>query len=180
MSQLWEVALLTFIASFGIQFGFYLYYKITSNPIIKTHKSVISYLSGVIGDAILMPLVNILAVSALNSLNYKFNITTLLWASFGGTIVFFVFHLGQEYFKLTNWTMPENGLWNNVGVYHAIFMFAESTFLIFVIINFVQNGLNYGFSQIPTSNLLLALFVMLIFLITFVIDYWSLLFKKLF
>lgn len=177
MNLFW-ITLVTFAASFGVQFAFYLYYRYKSHPLIKTHKAVVNYTSGIIGDGVLMPLTNIFAFSVLTSLNYRFDAITLLWALLGGIITVFIFHWGQEYFHLHNWTMPESGRWNLLGVYHAMFMFAESSFLCFVLINYLQIALKNGFMAIPQSALYSGLLAMFIFFVTFVYDYWDSLFSR--
>lgn len=175
LSTILQVGFITFVFSFGVQAAFYYYYKFTNNSLIKKHKAVMQYTSGVIGDGILMPLTNIFAVLALNSQKIVIEPYTLLFSIIGGIITVFIFHYGQEYYNLKNWTMPDTGLWNLLGVYHAVFMFAESSFLCFVLINWVQKG----FYSISSHAIYVGFLVMFVFFITFVYDYWKPLFRNL-
>lgn len=172
------VGLITFFFSFGVQVGFYLWYKYHQHYLVTQYKTVFDYTSGVIGDGLLVPLTNIFAVMTMFSIAEGFlNFERWLYAGLTGFTITYLFHVGQEYYKLINWTMPKVGHWNLLGTYHAFFMFFESTFLCYILYSYLQstardgNFSNYSFSY--------SLLVLALFLISFIYDYWNPLFKKL-
>lgn len=181
MSELVLVALITFFFSLGVQACFYLYWKFIGHDHIKTHRHVFNYLSGVIGDGVLVPLVNVFAyliLVRLGNLTTEYYFFALTFA--GGLIITLIFHWGQEKYNLTNWTMPHKGHWNMLGLYHAIFMFFESSFLVYVLLSFLKRFIFDGlalFSLVPIGYLTA---ILLLFFVTFIHDYWENLFQAFF
>lgn len=181
MEYKWIISIfaITLFFSFGVQSFFYLWYKKYHPEFIKKQKYVFQYISGVVGDGLLVPLVNIFAVSTFDHIK-TFSITGLIiFLTFlGGFLVTYFFHYSQQRFNLTNWTMPKKGVWNLLGLYHAAFMFFESSFLIFTLLIFFQNVRVFGVNAIPNKSMLYAVFVLVIFLLSMIIDYWDDLFKN--
>lgn len=171
----------TLFLSFGVQFGFYLWYKKNNPDFLKKYQHVLQYWSGLLGDGLFVPLINVFAVLTLNQIApLEINFQTIILSFLGGLIITFLFHFGQQHYKLINWTMPEVGNWNLLGLYHAIFMFFESSFLIFTLISFIIYTNNYGLSIVSNSPIKYGFLVLFIFFVTFVYDYWKTLFKKIF
>ena len=75
--------------------------------------------------------------------------------------------------------MPQVGKWNHLGLYHAIFMFLESSFLVFTLITYVQYLENNGSGVIYNSPIKYGFLMLFIFFVSFVHDYWHTLFKNL-
>lgn len=160
--------IITCFFSFGVQSLFYFWYQVHNPKLIKNYQVVFQYMSGVIGDGLLVPLMNVFAIETLLNVYEVPSIQLVLYSFLGGLIVTFLFHFYQEYFDLTNWTMPISGEWNGLGFYHAFFMFFESSFLCFTIIAFISaNGMN----SIIRSPIMNGLLIFFIFALTFFYDY---------
>jgi len=167
-----EVGLITFFFSFGVQSLGYLWYKFIDHELIKCHKCVIHYTSGMIGDGILVPLINVICVLTIYSLNQTIHNYSLWPVAFLiGVIVTFIFHYYQQKLKLTNWTMPEVGRWNLLGIYHATFMTFETSFLAFTLLVIIQVSLNMGLTSVLNSPVKYAFLILSIFASTFLYDY---------
>lgn len=178
--NLFVVAAVTCFFSFGVQFLFWFWYFLRGEIIIKKYKTVFSYSSGYIGDLICMPATNIFAVVALDRLgNPYLDFSVWLWAILVGLVTTFIFHQGQKHFNLINWTMPQKGKWTLLGVYHSLFMFAESSFLAFSLISYFKHLAYAGRGSFAGAPVVLGLGVMFLFFVTFVYDYWKPLFKPL-
>ncbi len=178
-ATIFGIALVTCWFSFGVQFSCYVWYRKHHHPILKMHKSVVNYHSGMIGDAILMPMVNVFCGSILQLSGWPWPTSLEVVVSMiMGILITFAFHYGQYYYHLTNWTMPENGRWNKLGLYHALFMFCESSFLSYTLIKAIQLVSEKGFATV-SQPFVMAWMVLAVFLITFMYDYWKLLFLKL-
>lgn len=167
--------LLTLFFSFGVQSLFYLYFRCTNNKVLK-FKHVFNYYSGIIGDGILIPLLNVFAVKILLDLNGGFSNELIFLSLIAGIFITFIFHFGQSYFNQINWTMPQKNQWNILGLYHCIFMFFESSFLVFTLLIFCKYA--PGFERIIYSSFGLGGLVLFLFFLTFMIDYWKSLFRK--
>lgn len=173
------VGSVTCILSFGVQCGFFVLYKLTGNPIIKNYKHVFSYTSGVIGDGLLVPLVNIFAFLTLTQIGHTIpRLDILILGLIMGFGVTFIAHWGQRKYDQKNWTMLKRGEWNNLGLYHAIFMFLESSFLGYTLIFYIDYLFNPN-SEAVFTPFWYAIFVLLLFALTFIFDYWDCLFKGL-
>lgn len=173
------VFLVTLFFSFGMQSLFYLRYVLGNRKIIREYKMVFAYKSGVIGDGVLIPLCNVFAWLVLaRLLPWNTDFVFLLTCVLSGLFITFLFHWGQQRFHLTNWTMPSSGHWTLLGVYHAIFMFCEISFLSFVLFNYL--GHVFGGAATDSIPLHYALIILALFFVTFVHDYWEPLFVKLF
>ena len=166
---------ITFFLSFGVQAIFYLWYLKHNQDFLKKYQHVFQYTSGIIGDGILVPLINVFAVMTLFSVEVEVSIYAILFVISCGVLTTFIFHYGQQYFRLTNWTMPSVGKWNTLGTYHSFFMLGESSFLSFVLFEFLNSR---SLSYLPTSPMKNGLLVLFIFAATFVYDYRNSLFKK--
>jgi hypothetical protein len=170
--QVIQVFLISCFFSFGVQTLAYFYYKSIKHPLVRAHKSVVHYWSGIIGDGVLVPGVNVFCLMTIYHLGQglrDFGIWP--YALAGGVFITFIFHYYQQRWNLTNWTMPEVGRWNLLGIYHALFMFCESTFLCYSLGAVITHGSNSGFTLIIGSPLKYSLIVLGIFLITFLYDY---------
>lgn len=174
------IALATCFFSFGIQTLFYLWYLIRREPIIGRYKTVFSYYSGVVGDAILIPATNVFAFLTLEGVEFPLaDYPSWLAAFVIGLTTTLLIHFVQKHLNLTNWTMPQKGKWTFLGIYHTLFMFVETIFLSFTLLTFVRQILTEG-KSLGASYVRSGLFIMFLFLLTFVYDYWSSLFKKVF
>lgn len=179
MEQVVGIYLITVFFSFGIQAACYFFYKLTRHALVRDYKHVFNYSSGFIGDGILVPLTNVFAYKTLEFTQAwiepnKYYIGALMI----GITISFIFHFGQRYYNLINWTMTRQGHWNTLGFYHMMFMFAESTFLGYTLIMYIRYIKNHGIQSILDGPMKLAVYILILFFITFAYDYWKPLFKK--
>lgn len=169
--------LITLFFSLGVQTLFFIWFKLVDHKNLE-HQHVFDYMSGIIGDGILVPLLSVFAMKTILELRIHFDLKLVILAFLAGVITTFIFHLGQSFFNLTNWTMTKKGNWNWLGLYHAIFMFFESSFLLYALFMFFKYTSRY--SDIFYSPLAIGLGILLLFSMTFIYDYWKPLFRKLF
>lgn len=167
---LW-IFLLSFFFSFGVQFLFYLYYRSTNNKILK-FKTVVDYHSGIIGDGVLVPLLNVSCYLTLQYFNHSYLNSKILTVIFiVGFIVTYTLHYYQQKLKLTNWTMPEVGKWNLLGGYHSLFMFFETSFLAYTLLASLLQINNEGLLALLISPIKYSFLILGAFAATFLYDY---------
>ncbi len=107
---------------FGYQWAFFLSYR-------GHQPTVFSYYSGVLGDGILLPAVNVAAYLVLRHLWSSVRWRRLpLYAALGLLTTLAAF-LVQARLDLVNWSMPMPFHWSPVGQFHFIVMWAEISYL---------------------------------------------------
>ena len=107
---------------FGYQWAFFLHYH-------GGQRTVFSYLSGVVGDGLLLPFANIGAFLVLRQMwPYIAWRRVPLYIALGFITAFACF-LGQAGLGIVNWSMPEPYVWSAVGQFHFIVMWCELTYL---------------------------------------------------
>lgn len=165
------IYLISCFFSFGVQFLVFLYYRYIDHSILKVHKSVIHYTSGIFGDGVFIPMINIFCYYTIVALNPTLNLFNTSLSLLGGVVITFIFHWGQQRLNLTNWTMPEKGLWNILGLYHALFMFCESSFLSFTLITLLSHVDSLSTLTLFHLPAKYSIAILGLFLISFLYDY---------
>lgn len=131
----WLLLAIVFVATallgFIVQAAGNVYLNLQNDPLVHQYRSTLSYTSAVVGDGVLIPLVNVFMTSQLVVWRRRPHPSEIaLSVLLGGAITGFV-HLYQAVNDLRNWTMTAPFDWTALGYYHAAFMWAELTFVIF-------------------------------------------------
>lgn len=121
----------TLVFGFAIPAVASAYLRWTSDPIVTTYRTTLSYTSALVGDAFLLPLVNIFITSQLWKWRRRPRSAEILAALASGALLTGAVHLYQAANALLNWTMMAPYAWTPIGYIHAGFMFAEVSFVIF-------------------------------------------------
>lgn len=118
-------------------FGFFVqaagnvYLDWRGDPLVHEYRTTLSYTSAVVGDGVLIPLVNVFMTSQLlvwRRVPHWSEIALSVAAA--GLVTAFV-QLYQAVNDLRNWTMTAPFQWTPLGYYHAAFMWVEITFVLF-------------------------------------------------
>lgn len=162
---------LSFIANWGVQLSYY-YLTIAQNPLaFNGLKTLMNYQTGVIGDALLLPIMNDLMFYCLFSLKLTLKKLPLLKIAILSLSVDFLIHALQGALGLTNWSMPKPFQWNLVSYWHMISLF----FQLFLILLFFYSAFRYSreikANRRINNTALAALVLFLIFLVLFIHDY---------
>jgi hypothetical protein len=107
------------------------YLRWRMDPIVTEYRATLSYTSAVIGDGILIPLVNVFMTSQLALWRRRPNVREIAGAVLGGALITGAAHLYQATQDLRNWTMTRPWDWTPLGYYHALFMWTELSFVLF-------------------------------------------------
>jgi hypothetical protein len=125
------VFLTTAILGFWVQAIGNMYLRWRADPLVTEYRATLSYTSAVIGDGALIPLVNVFMTSQLALWRRRPNLREVGGAIFGGAVITLLVHLYQATQDLRNWTMTRPWDWTPLGYYHALFMCAEISFVLF-------------------------------------------------
>ena len=129
--------LLTLVFGGTLLFGFLIqaagsfYLRWTADPIVLNYRTTLSYTSALVGDAFLLPLVNVFITTQL--LEWRRNPRTheIVVALIGGASLTLAVHVYQAANAILNWTMQAPYSWSPLGYAHAGFMFAELSLVLF-------------------------------------------------
>lgn len=162
---------LSFIANWGVQLSYY-YFTIAQNPLaFNGLKTLLDYQSGVIGDTLLLPIMNDLMFYCLFSLKLTLKKLPFIKIAILSLAADFLIHTLQGALGLTNWSMPKPFQWNLVSYWHMITLFLQ-LFLIFL---FFYSVFRYSREMSVNRRInnagLAALVLFLIFLVLFLHDY---------
>jgi hypothetical protein len=121
----------TMFFAFVVQAAGNVYLNWRADPIVTEYRTTLTYTSAVIGDGLLVPLVNVLMTSQLVAWRRKPRGAEIVGAVLGAAVMTVGVHLYQAVNALLNWTMTRPFEWTPLGYYHALFMWTELTFVLF-------------------------------------------------
>lgn len=131
----WLLLASVFIATaffgFIVQAAGNVYLNWRADPIVSEYRATLSYTSAVVGDGFLIPLVNVFITSQLVAWRRRPRITEVVAAILGAGALTVAVHLYQALNALLNWTMVRPFEWTPLGYYHAAFMWAELSLVLF-------------------------------------------------
>jgi hypothetical protein len=125
------VFLVTLVFGFLTQAAGSFYLSWIGDPIVTQYRTTLSYTSALVGDAILLPLVNVFMTSQLWEWRRTPRATEVVAALSSAALLTVAVHLYQAANAILNWTMMEPYSWTPLGYVHAGFMFAEISFVLF-------------------------------------------------
>lgn len=118
---------LTSVAAFWVNATGHAWMLWRGNPLVRQYRATLRYRSALVGDSVLLPLVNVLLDRQLEAWGEglrpgHLRRGDLIPALLIGAGLTALFHGYQATQKLTNWTMPRPWRWNALGYYHALYM----------------------------------------------------------
>ena len=116
---------------FIVQAAGNVYLNWRADPIVSEFRTTLTYTSAVIGDGLLIPLANMFMTSQLVAWRRRPHPAEVVGAVLGAGVITLAVHLYQAVNALLNWTMTRPFEWTPLGYYHAAFMWAELTFVLF-------------------------------------------------
>ena len=125
------VFVVTLFFGFVTQAAGSVYLSWIGDPIVTQYRTTLSYTSALVGDAILLPLVNVFMTSQLWTWRRTPRASEVIAAMASAAVVTLGVHLYQAANAILNWTMMEPYSWTALGYVHAAFMFAEISFVLF-------------------------------------------------
>jgi len=125
------VFFLTLLFGFAIQAAGSAYLRWTADPIAAQYRTTLSYTSALVGDAVLLPLVNVFMTGQLWEWRRRPAFSEVTLSLVAGAAATVVAHLYQAANALLNWTMLSPYEWTPLGYAHAGFMVAELSFVFF-------------------------------------------------
>ncbi len=125
------VFLATLLLGFAVPAAGSIYLRWTEDPIAYSYRTTLSYTSAVVGDAFLLPLVNVLISAQLWEWRRRPHPSEIALSMFVGGGLTVAVQLYQAANALLNWTMPAPYSWTPLGYVHDGFLFAELSFVIF-------------------------------------------------
>lgn len=161
----------TFFFGFAAGAVVNLYLIAINHPLVHQFRTALTYKSAILGDGLLLPIVNMIAASFLLGNWHLVQKKTLQLAVAGGVVITAWFHINQALGGIVNWAMPAPWHWNILGVWHMLYMFFVASFLslfYLVAVKYVREE-----KEIPLSVLAVSL-GMIVFFALLRLDYIAL------
>jgi hypothetical protein len=154
----------TFFFGFGAGAILNLYLLAIQSPLVLQFRSSLMFTSSILGDGIILPIVNMLAVSFLfKNQTLMGRLTVFLGIAFGFLVTSY-FHIVQAVQGLTNWSMPKPWQWNFLGIWHALYMLTAASliflFCIVLILNFKKQKKLHREAVLVTVGIVLFLILL--------------------
>ena len=125
------VFLATLFFGFVTQAAGSVYLGWTHDPIVHTYRTTLSYTSALVGDAVLLPLVNVFIAAQLWEWRRTPRASEIVLSLLVGAALTVGVHLYQAANQILNWTMTAPYAWTPLGYVHAAFMFSELSLVVF-------------------------------------------------
>jgi hypothetical protein len=131
-------AAVTFAAALGVSGGTNLVMLALNHPLIKKHRPTLTFRSAIIGDGVILPIVNVLMMRSF--VRWKPNLvrTSAVIAIPGGSGISLAFHVVQGSQGMVNWTMTRPWRWNLLGYYHFVYMATQFSYMTLYVAEFVK------------------------------------------
>lgn len=154
-----------------VQLGYYHYARRKDPNAFTGQRTLLDYHTGVIGDGIIVPLINILIAFVLLNLHF-WPTRTLLVQAFGLALTLNALtHYFQARLALVNWSMPKPYNWNPAGYWHMVSFPIQISYLLlffFALLGYWEKIM----SSVLLRNATLSVFgLMFLFLLLFLKDF---------
>lgn len=162
------IGLATFVFGFmaGAIFNYYLI--LIHSPLIVNFRASLDYKSSIFGDGVILPIINMVAIYFILENKEFLRRRVLRNAILLGFLITIYFHISQATRGLVNWAMPEPWKWNELGAFHAAYMFLAASFIslfYLVLIKYMRRT-----KTLPKEALIVTLGI-IIFLVLLRLDY---------
>lgn len=139
------IGFLTFFFGFAAGATLNYYLLLINHPLVLEYRASLTFVSAVIGDGIVLPIMNMLIADYFYTNKRQLTSDTKFLALIIGILVTLYFHISQALSGLVNWAMPEVWRWNILGFWHAIYMLSVASFIsafyLVCIKNYAKKGL---------------------------------------
>jgi len=125
-------AAVSWLLLFGYQWAFYFAYR-------GHQPTVFNYYSGVLGDGLLLPVVNVAGFAMLRELSAEIPWRRLPLYLLLGLATAFGSFLMQAFLNWVNWSMPTPYTWSDIGQFHFFVMAGEISYLYLVLATAINN-----------------------------------------
>lgn len=165
------VIFISFTANWLVQFFYYLY-KINGDPFVFNGlKTLFDYKTGIIGDVVILPFVNVIAAYVMLNANFKLSRKILLIVFAAALITDVSSHFLQGYLALVNWSMPRPFEWNFVSYWHMFSFFWQIAYL-YLFFYVIWHLRTYKTVLTINWSISACLIFLLIFSLLFIDDYY--------
>jgi len=106
-----------------------LYLLAIHDPLVAQLRASLSYESAILGDGLILPIVNMTAARFIAQRRGHVGRMQVRLALLMGLVVTGYFHIDQAMHEIVNWAMPTPWHWNAIGLWHALYMLAVTSWL---------------------------------------------------
>lgn len=164
------ILILSLTLNWFVQLSYYIY-KINLQPLaFQGQKTLLEYLTGIIGDGLIAPIINVVVFVFFTTIHLKPQKRTVIKMFALALITDILVHFFQGALSLTNWSMPKPFVWNFAGYWHMVSLPTQMTYLYYFFYTVVKNWREVK-NKVALKKPILAVFgLMLLFVVLFFID----------
>ena len=163
------VGLATFFFGFGAAAVLNLYLLVIHSKLVLQFRSSLNYISSILGDGIILPIINMLVVSFLLKNRQIINKLSIALTLISGLTITLYFNIVQAAEGLINWSMPTPWHWNFLGIWHALYMFSVASLLSLFYITLILYARKYR--EFPWRSAVAITIGLLVFFTLLRLDY---------
>jgi hypothetical protein len=165
------IFLISLINNWFVQLGYFLYARLKNPESFKGHKTLLDYWTGVVGDGVIAPLVNIFIYIVIVKTGIEITLPLVMCAYLGALALDVLIHWFQGSQFMTNWSMQAPFRWNGAGKWHMFSFPIQVAYLLIYIYTLIMYS-NYILHD-PSLIVTVAETVVLslLFLFFFWVDY---------
>lgn len=164
------IIIASLILDWLMQLSFY-FYTINQNPLaFQGQKTLLEYLTGVIGDGVIAPIINVLVFVFFTTIHLKPQKKTIVKMFILALITDILVHFFQGAFSLTNWSMPKPFAWNFAGYWHMISLPIQMTYLYYFFYTMVVKWKEVKKNVVLKRSITAVFGLMLLFVVLFFFD----------
>lgn len=164
------VIIISLTLNWLVQLSYYILMT-SRNPLaFQGQKTLLEYLTGVIGDGVIAPIINVLVFIFFTTIHLKPQKKTIIKMFILALITDILVHFFQGAFSLTNWSMPKPFEWNFAGYWHMISLPIQMTYLYYFFYIVVKKWREVKKKTILKYPVFAVLGLMLLFLVLFIFD----------
>ncbi|MCL4419055.1 hypothetical protein M1146_03050 [Patescibacteria group bacterium] len=165
------VGLATFFFGFGAAAVLNLYLLVIHSKLVLQFRSSLNYISSILGDGIILPIINMFVASFLFRNRQIINKLSIALALIFGLTITLYFNIVQAAEGLVNWSMPTPWHWNFLGIWHALYMFSVASLLSLFYITLILYARKYR--KLPWRSAVAITIGLLVFFTLLRLDYTS-------
>jgi hypothetical protein len=159
------------VLNFLVPFSYFFYVTRIKGQSFAPYRAIDSYLSGMIGDTLCVPLINLFLFKSVYGLPVPLNLQIITLSFILGVFAMAVSHVSQALAGPINWSMPTPWRWSFPGKYHMLSSTIQYAFMSLILISiFFERGSVFSDST-RLQYFSAALFFAVLFLIIFALDY---------
>lgn len=165
------IVAVSLVLNFLIPYSYFLYITKVKGESFVPYKAINEYLSGMVGDTILVPLINLFLFKSVYGLPVSLSYQVVTLAFLMGLGAMAISHVSQAMLGPINWSMPEPWRWTFPGKYHMLSATIQYSYMALMLISVFLERSVVSTDAVHYHYFLAATLAVFLFLGIYALDY---------